>query len=90
MGAPEFGEEHLGLRAFLEASAFFSPTQVLSPMVMSRFLLFSFFFRESRIALAITRGGSSMGVATFARRVLVRSALLTLTSVSLHSPPWNN
>ena len=32
-----------------------------------------------------------MGVATFARRVLVLlSALLNLASVSFHSPPWNN
>ena len=32
-----------------------------------------------------------MGVATFARRVLVLfSALLNLTSVSLHCLPWNN
>ena len=32
-----------------------------------------------------------MGVAIFAHRVLVLfSALLNLTSVSLHNPPWNN
>ena len=74
MDLPNSERRNLGLRAFLEAFAFFSPAQVLSPMVMSCFLLFSFaFFPESgvisflsmprsRVALAITRGGFSMGV----------------------------
>ena len=46
---------------------------------------------RSRVPLVITRGGSSMAVASFAHWVLVLFfVLLNLTSASLHSPPWNN
>ena len=88
-----------GLRLFLKALTFFFPAQVFSPIVMSCFLVFFpesgaiLFLRmpRSRVALVVTQGGSSMGVASFARRVLVLfSVLLNLTSVSLHSPRWNN